>query len=198
VVERDGTVIACAGTGQDGEIRAGKTLKYKDNGNGTIKDRNTELTWEKKSADGSIHDVNNTYTWANAFAVHVATLNNVCKNDETVACSVNGDADCVAAGAGDKCGFAGKRDWRVPNIKELQSIINYQNVNPAVSAAFNNNCVAGATVLSGSCTAASFYWSSTSFAGFPRFAWGVDFGDGFVVADDKNFFDHVRAVRGGL
>ena len=29
--------------GDDGDIQAGKTLKYKDEGNGTIKDRNTEL-----------------------------------------------------------------------------------------------------------------------------------------------------------
>jgi hypothetical protein len=40
-----GTVIACAGTGQDGEIQAGAMLRYKDNGNGTITDKNTNLTW---------------------------------------------------------------------------------------------------------------------------------------------------------
>ncbi|MGH8864149.1 MAG: hypothetical protein ACREVZ_05825 [Burkholderiales bacterium] len=52
----DGNVIPCRGTGQDGDIQAGATLKYKDNGNGTITDRNTKLVWEKKSADGGIHD----------------------------------------------------------------------------------------------------------------------------------------------
>jgi len=176
-----GTVIPCAGTGQDGDIQAGATLKYKDNGNGTVTDRNTKLVWEKKSADGGIHEVNNTYTWPDAFAVHVATLNNSCANDENVACSVN--ADC--AGVGGKCGFAGKRDWRVPNVKELPSIVNYQNVRPAVSAAFNTNCVAGATVLTGSCTAEFFYWSSTSNAGSPALAWSVDFVEGFVDDDVK-------------
>ena len=53
-----GQVISCAGTGQDGEIQAGGTLSYTDNGNGTITDNNTKLVWEKKSADGTIHDVN--------------------------------------------------------------------------------------------------------------------------------------------
>jgi hypothetical protein len=191
-----GTVIPCAGTGQDGDIQAGKTLKYKDNGDGTIKDKVTGLTWEKKSDDGSIHDQDNIYTWDNAFAVHVATLNNICKNDETVDCLVNGDADC--AGVGGKCGFAGKRDWRVPNYKELTSILNLETLNPAVSPAFNTNCVVGATVLTGSCTAASNYWSSTSSAFDPSFAWFVFFFDGFVVADGKNLTLHVRAVRGGL
>ena len=190
-----GNVIDCAGTGQDGEIQAGKTLNYKDEGDGTIEDKATDLVWEKKSDDGGIHDVGNTYTWNDAFDVHVATLNNICANDETVDCSVGGDADC--AGVGGECGFAGKRDWRLPNVKELQSIVNYENVNPAVSAAFNTDCP-GATVLTGSCTAASIYWSSTSLAFNPSLAWAVNFIDGFVFALNKGGTDHVRAVRGGL
>ena len=43
--------IPCAGTGQDGEIRAGAKLRYKDNGDGTILDLNILLVWEKKSDD---------------------------------------------------------------------------------------------------------------------------------------------------
>jgi Protein of unknown function (DUF1566) len=191
-----GAEIDCAGTGQDGDIQAGAPLRYKDNGNGTITDKSTDLTWEKKSDDGTIHDVDNTYTWENAFAVHVAALNNSCKNDATVDCSVNGDADC--AGVGGKCGFAGKRDWRVPNARELASIGNYENVDPAVSAAFNTNCVAGATVLTGSCTATSlFYWSSTSDTGTPSNAAVVHFLNGSVPYAAKSDPIHVRAVRGG-
>ncbi|PYO58259.1 MAG: hypothetical protein DMD83_04980, partial [Candidatus Rokuibacteriota bacterium] len=70
-----GVVIPCAGTGQDGDTQAGAPLSYTDNGDGTISDHNTKLVWEKKGSDGSIHDVNFVYTWANAFAVHIATLN---------------------------------------------------------------------------------------------------------------------------
>jgi hypothetical protein len=85
------------GTGQDGDIQAGATLRYRDNGNGTITDQNTKLVWEKNSDDGTIHDKDNFLTWDEAF-VHVAALNNSCKNDETVACTTN--ADCTGGVAG--------------------------------------------------------------------------------------------------
>lgn len=70
-----GTVIPCAGTGQDGDVLAGAVLSYTDNGDGTITDHNTGLMWEKKSADGTIHDRGTHYTWDDALAVHVAGLN---------------------------------------------------------------------------------------------------------------------------
>jgi hypothetical protein len=171
-----GTVIACAGTGQDGDIKAGAALSYTDNGDGTITDNNTGLMWEKKSDDGSIHDKDTLYTWANAFAVYIAGLN---------------------AGAG----FAGHTDWRVPNVKELQSIMNYENFNPAVSPAFNTGCVAACTVLTCSCTAARGYWSSSTVAipplG-PSDAWLVVFFDGSMIANFKGNERRVRAVRSGL
>jgi hypothetical protein len=167
-----GTVILCTSTGQDGDIQAGATLRYKDKGDGTITDKKTKLRWEKKSNDGTIHDVDNTYTWENAFAVHVASLNTA--------------------------NFAGHNDWRLPNYKELTSILNLENFNPAVSPAFNTNCVADTTtVLTGSCTAASLYWSSTTVAFIPNGTWVVDFDNGLVGALDKGDNLHVRAVRGG-
>jgi hypothetical protein len=70
-----GEVIACAATGQDGDIRAGVPLSFTDNGDGTITDNNTGLVWEKLSQDQSIHGDGAGDTWDNAFSVHVATLN---------------------------------------------------------------------------------------------------------------------------
>src|SRR4030095_1336400 len=54
--DSSGVVIPCAGTGHDGDIQAGATLAYTDNGDGTITDNNTGVMWEKLSDDGSIHD----------------------------------------------------------------------------------------------------------------------------------------------
>ena len=93
--------------------------------------------------------------------------------------------------------------WRVPNVKELQSIVNYQNFLPAGSEAFHDTegegeCVAGCTVDACSCTAASsLYWSSTSYAFAPVDAWLVDFASGDVFDGSKGNGRRVRAVRGG-
>jgi hypothetical protein len=172
--------------GQDGDIQAGADLSYTDNGL-TITDNNTQLEWMKQDDNDSgdcasspdYLDKDCTFTWDEAFAF-VAQLN-------TGTC------------------FAGHCDWRLPNVKELQSIVNYENVNPAVSAEFDTECVAGCKVDDPenpenecSCTAAAGYWSSTSFALNPSSAWGVGFNDGSVGSGGKNFGFGVRAVRGGL
>ncbi len=193
--DSSGAVIACPGTGQDGDIQAGAALRYKDHGDGTIRDENTKLQWEKKSDDGTIHDKDTTYKWDDALGTFIPTLNNRCANDETVDCTATGNGGCAAVGG--KCGFAGHRDWRLPNVKELPSIVDYETFIPAVASAFNNNCAANCTVQTCSCTVAFDYWSSTSGAG-PGNAWVVAFSAGFVGSVDKGVSDvFVRAVRGG-
>ncbi len=173
--DSSGNAISCAGTGEDGELRKGAPLAYADHGDGTVMDLNTGLVWEKLSDDGTVHDKDSLYTWANAFAGHVATLN--------------------------ATSFAGHNDWRLPNIRELQSIANYQSFNPAVSSAFNNNCAPGCHATTCSCTASSDYWSSTSSVSDPSGAWYVTFSygrvDAFGRSGGKSSAAFVRAVRGG-
>jgi len=170
-----GTVIPCSGTGHDGDIRAGAPLAYQDNADGTITDLNTKLMWAKKSDDGTIHDKDTNYTWDNAYATYIAALNT-------------------------PPGFAGHTDWRLPNIKELQSIVNYEipYPGPTVHTAFNTSCTGGCSVTACSCTAQSLYWSSTTLADTPQYAWVVYFNYGTVGASFKTYGYRVRAVRGGL
>ena len=165
----------------DGTVQAGADLSYTDNGDGTITDNRTGLMWEKKSADGGRHDRNNSYYWSG----------------NTVQETIWDWLEDVNAEGG--TGFAGYHDWRIPNVKELQSIVNYQNFSMAASAAFNSNCVAGATVLTGSCTFMGPYWSSSSLAGstIVGLAWYVDFDLGGVSDYFKSTNFRVRAVRGG-
>jgi len=163
----------------DGVVQAGASLSYTDNGDGTITDDNTGLMWEKKSDDGGLHDKDNVLYWSGN------------GTQETIWDWLE---DVNAEGG---TGFAGYHDWRVPNVRELQSIVNYQNIPLPVSTAFNSNCVAGATVLTGSCTLLTYYWSSTTWARSTSLVWGVDFNHGEVVPSDKATGSRVRAVRGG-
>jgi len=156
-VKGDG--VPCAGTRQDGEIRAGVGLRYTSHANGTITDQSTGLVWEKKTAANQF----DAYMWDEAFA-YVASLNAV--------------------------RFGGYDDWRLPNVRELASLIDYGKFNPAVSSEFDD-------CGNGSCTVGGSYWSSTTTVSAPILAWRVNFYDGAHLVGGKTFTIRVRAVRGG-
>jgi len=177
------------GPGSDGDVQAGAALSYTDNADGTITDNNTGLMWEKKDDSGGIHDVDNGYTWGTTSQPY--TMNGTMVTE------------LLATLNRPPC-FAGHCDWRIPNVKELQSIVDYEipNPMPAVNAAFHNAAgCPGCTdvrLASCSCTRSILYWSSTTGRGFPGFAWVVFFGFGGVGGDYKDGSFAVRAVRGGL
>ena len=184
-----GTVISCAGTGQDGELQKGTPLAYTDNGDGTITDGNTGLTWEKLTTDNaSVHWEGYVANWEDAVSDHVAALNGM--------------------------SFAGHTDWRLPNIRELASLLHYepQCANcAAVSPGFSDdftcaetcptcNCTFGCTGVS--CFPGSEYWTSTTETAVPGYtdasqATVVDFVDGTTHGTSKILPGYVRAVRGG-
>jgi hypothetical protein len=100
-----------------------------------------------------------------------------------VGCTSGGDAD--RAGVRGVCGFAGHRDWFLPDVKQLQSIVDYSEFNPSINLTLPGE------------TAETSYWSSTSDASDPSFAWIVYFVDGSVDFSNKPNSRRVRAVRGG-
>ena len=81
--------------------------------------------------------------------------------------------------------FASFEDWRVPNIAELFSILNYESTPPMIYTSFTN-------------TLADRYWSSTSQRGTGIGAWNVSFSTGLVISVGKTTEYYLRCVRKGL
>jgi len=188
----------CPGTAEDGEYQRGLVPSFVDNFDGTITDNLTTLMWEKLSDDGTVHDVNDkAFHWLGAYE-KIAALN-----------------DMV---------FAGYDDWRLPNVRELATLIDFSATSaPVIYSIFNTACsptcttpitcpdcpnpdCSGCAKLGCSCTSATFpYWSSTTYevgATGPSSAWTVDFKTGSTVTKTKSSSTsaptvQVRAVRGG-
>ncbi len=196
----NGIVIPCAGIGQDGESQRGIVRQYVDNHDGTVTDAKTGLMWEKKDNNnaGGIHDVDNVYIFDLALSVFIEALNNRCA-DETTNCSLGGNTACSGIGNG-MCGFAGHRDWRVPNRFELETLQDLGISNPGINPIFNTGCIPGCKLTDPvpcSCVYSGYTLTSTSYAWQPNYAWSVDFYYGDVTYQSKNFQENVRAVRGG-
>lgn len=80
--------------------------------------------------------------------------------------------------------LAGYTDWRLPNIKELESITE----DSLFYLAIDTNYFPDAN---------AYYWSSTTYASFSFLAWRVLFSGGSVRYDRKSWNRYVRCVRGG-
>jgi hypothetical protein len=103
--------VDCAGTGQDGEIQAGAawpTLRFIDNGDGTVTDRLSGLMWlQDDSCIGTL-------SWNDGLN-SIAALN-------------------AGIGAENCAGYTSHyNDWRMPNRTELESLLDYSQGGPAVS-----------------------------------------------------------------
>ncbi len=82
-------------------------------------------------------------------------------------------------------GYAGSSDWRVPNVKELDSIVERACFDPAIDL----------PIFPG--TPSAVFWSSSPYGGAAANVWNVSFGYGFDDANYVTYALRVRLVRGG-
>jgi len=101
--------------------------------------------------------------------------------DDAVGTAVSWQAAIDSCEALSLDGFS---DWRLPNLNELISLVDYGTYSPSIDPTFQY------TVSNG-------YWSSTTHANFASYAWGVNFSSGIQGSSSKSTSPYVRCVRAG-
>jgi hypothetical protein len=134
-----------------------------DNGDGTVTDSKTGLMWkqcvEGLSGSTCATGTADTFTWQAALQ-QPGTVN----------------------GGG---GFAGYTDWRLPDIAELESLVEKQCHSPAINTTRFPN------------TPSSTVWSGSPYAHYSGIAWYVGFNNGYSNFGYRFGNYGVRLVRSG-
>ena len=141
-------------------VRGGQSFDtFVDNADSTVTQSNTGLMWAKCSEGQSG------------------------TNCTGAAKKMNWSAALTAA---NNSNLGGYNDWRLPNSKELQALVDYGRYSPAIDTDHFPN------------TPSWFFWSGSPVAGSSYAAWNVYFvnGDAYYYNRDVNY-PHVRLVRGG-
>ncbi|HAY23326.1 MAG TPA: hypothetical protein DCY27_14415 [Desulfobacterales bacterium] len=173
----------------DGYLQKGvawPTPRFTDNNNGTVTDNLTKLIWMKHAnciatyypefdQDGSIGD--GLVSWAHAL-------------DFVAGINIGMYPPCAR----------GYSDWRLPNVRELLSLVSYGRYNPALPDTLGTGKCAEGDPFWG---VNSLYWSSSTLnpnnpdTDWSDFAWVVDFGAGYSDFWHKGNNLLVWCVRGG-
>lgn len=163
--------ITSYATGDDGALQKGVAWpnpRFTDNGNGTVTDNLTGLIWLKNAncsdTVGSVSKTHGNLVWAEAITWSNALANGAC-----------GLSDSSTAG-----------QWRLPNVAELESLVDSGQFSPALPVGHPFTGVQS-----------YYYWSSSSYTFSPSNAWIVNVTGGYVIYSDKTYNLYVWPVRAG-
>jgi hypothetical protein len=169
--DHTGELVPCDAShcpGQDGYHATGCAAadRFANRGDGTVADACTGLVWLQAAADVS-HDGQVT-------------------EDDVLDW-------CAALEYCERLSFAGHTDWRLPNLQELASLVDYARSEPALDPAF-----AMPSGTDDSSVPFVPFFSSTTSAARAETAWGVRLGlSGEIFDVDKSQASFVIAVRDG-
>jgi len=132
--------------------------RFIDNGDGTITEKVTRLMWVKDPSQipGGLWGTPGIpvrMTWSNAI-INCEALN-----------------------------YAGYSDWRLPNVTELESIVDYGRYSPAIDTLFFPN------------SQTSYYLTSSTVAYITSYCWIVYGYNGYTYYTSKTSTNYVRPVR---
>ena len=157
-------------TGDDGDLEMGvawPSPRFTDNSDGTVTDNLTGLIW-LKNANGP----NTKREWNTALSDVTELNTNGTMNDHHCGDSSNAGSH--------------QTDWRLPNVRELLSLVDYGQDKPALPSGHPFSDVHS-----------DFYWSSSTHAHHTTNAWYARLLRGFVNDDNKTNAYYVWPVRGG-
>ena len=122
------------------------------------------------SANGVVTDDVSTLEWQDDYGDNAGAVKQSTWEDAIGYCEALG-----LAGGG----------WRLPNIRELRSIVDRATANPSIDSTFQN------------ITSSNAYWSSTTGVDNKDYAWAVFFNNGLDGWGSKFVNIYVRCVRDG-
>lgn len=169
-VAKTGQTISYA-VGDDGNLQKGVAWpnpRFTDNSNGTVKDNLTGLVWLKNA---NAFDI---LSWSNA----LAACNTLAANGTTL-------TDGSVAG-----------DWRLPNSREFQSLMDYGRLNPALCNTSGTGVWSEGNPFSMTNVVLGYYWTSTTSPYVSNYGMYLRIDDGSVTSDTKGSKWFVWPVRG--